>query len=289
MLSIGIVGAENSHTAAIAKVCNIDKAVSARVAMVWGETAAYAKTAAEAGHIPMIVKDWRDMLGKVDGVMMDHRHPDPHFEVAKFYLSHGVPCFVDKPFTYTLAQGKELCALAKKKGVPVTSFSTIPLADDFQDHKKALRDLGKISHFASSGPADLKSKWGGVFFYGIHQVDAVIEALGTDIDSVELQKHGKEGLGILRYKDGPIVTMNCIAPGGSSSFHWSAVGANGIVDWTHGKDPSPYLKGAKTFTRMFKTGKEPIEHRRMLAPVAVLAALQKSLDQGGKRVKVAKF
>ena len=97
------------------------------------------------------------------------------------------------------------------------------------------------------------------------------------------------GLGILRYKDGPIVTMNCIAPGGSSSFHWSAVGANGIVDWTHGKDPSPYLKGAKTFTRMFKTGKEPIEHRRMLAPVAVLAALQKSLDQGGKRVKVAKF
>jgi hypothetical protein len=43
MLNIGIVGAENSHTAAIAKVLNVEKRVpGVRVTHVWGETAAFA-------------------------------------------------------------------------------------------------------------------------------------------------------------------------------------------------------------------------------------------------------
>ena len=46
MLNIGIVGAENSHTAAIAKVLNVEKRVrGVRVTHVWGETAQYAQAA----------------------------------------------------------------------------------------------------------------------------------------------------------------------------------------------------------------------------------------------------
>ena len=64
MLNIGIVGAENSHTAAIAKVINVDKRVpGVRVTHVWGETRAYARKAAEAGEIPHIVKEPVDMVG----------------------------------------------------------------------------------------------------------------------------------------------------------------------------------------------------------------------------------
>ena len=50
MLNIGIVGAENSHTAAIAKVLNVEKRVrGVRVTHVWGETKAFAEKAAAAG------------------------------------------------------------------------------------------------------------------------------------------------------------------------------------------------------------------------------------------------
>jgi hypothetical protein len=49
MLNIGIVGAENSHTAAIAKVINVEKRVrGVRVTHVWGETKAFAEKAAAA-------------------------------------------------------------------------------------------------------------------------------------------------------------------------------------------------------------------------------------------------
>ena len=57
MLKIGIIGAENWHCAAIAKLCNVEKKVPCRAVMVWGEKLKFAKAAAETGRIPSIVKD----------------------------------------------------------------------------------------------------------------------------------------------------------------------------------------------------------------------------------------
>ncbi|MFC1452879.1 Gfo/Idh/MocA family protein [Verrucomicrobiota bacterium] len=285
MLRIGIIGAENSHCASIAKLCNVEKKVSARVVAVWGETRKFARTAAEAGQVPEIVKDWRELLGKVDGVMIDHRHPRYHAEPAEFFVGKGVPCFVDKPFTFTLSQGKKLCALARKKKVPITSFSTIPIQESFVEFKKATKKLGTVAHLNSFGPADLTSKYGGVFFYGIHQVDAIIELLGTEVDCVSLHRHGKGGLGVLTYRNGPVVTLHCVN-NGSYAFHWSALGDKEVLDLTYASDQSPFLAGARTFLKMFRTGKEPLSHERMLAPVAVLEAMAKSLSLKGKPVKV---
>ena len=67
MLNIGMVGAENSHTAAIAKVVNIQKRIpGVRATHVWGETRAFARAAAEAGDIPEIVRDPSDMIGRIE-------------------------------------------------------------------------------------------------------------------------------------------------------------------------------------------------------------------------------
>ncbi|HIG17134.1 MAG TPA: hypothetical protein EYQ31_07495 [Candidatus Handelsmanbacteria bacterium] len=75
MLRIGMVGAENSHTAAIAKVLNIDEKIrGVRATHVWGETAAFAKAAAEKGQIPTIVRKPEEMMGEVDAIVVDHRH-----------------------------------------------------------------------------------------------------------------------------------------------------------------------------------------------------------------------
>ena len=47
MINIGIVGAENSHTVAIAKTLNIEKRVpGVRVVSVWGESRKHARDAA---------------------------------------------------------------------------------------------------------------------------------------------------------------------------------------------------------------------------------------------------
>ena len=287
MLRIGIIGSDNSHCLRIATLCNVEKAVKARVTMVAGETMKSARERAEQAQIPTVVRDWREMLGQVDGVMIDHRPAQAHYEPAKFFLSNGVPCFVDKPFTFTLAQGRRLCAIAREKGVALTSFSIRVFQKTFKALAKQVKALGEVSHFVSYGPCDIRSKHGGVFFYGIHQVDPVVELFGPNVATAFLEKNGPHAVVTLIYRDGPTVVINCVQPQFGYAFHCSAFGKNGVLDYTYGKDDNPYLAGTKLFTSMFRTGKEPIPHWRFMAPIAILEALAKSL-KAGKPVRVAK-
>jgi predicted dehydrogenase len=285
MLKIGIIGAENSHCGQIAKLCNLEKKVPARVTMLWGETEEFAAKAAEVGRIPTIVKDWRTMLGKVDGIMIDHRHAKYHARPASFFLDRRVPCFVDKPFAFTLAEAKGLCALARRRKVPLVSFSTIPLQKTFLDFKKAVAKIGTVANVVSTGPADLNSQWGGLFFYAVHQVEAIVELLGTDADWVNMMAVGKGGVGVIAFKSGAVATVNCLN-NGSWVFHWTAAGDKEFLSCRHASDPSSYLTGARLFIRMFQTGRAPWPEKRLLAPVAILEALAKSL-KAGRPVKVA--
>jgi predicted dehydrogenase len=288
MLEFGIIGAENSHCVSIAKLCNVDKLIDARVTHVWGETPEFAAKAAAGGQIPNVVTDWKEMLGKVAGVMIDHRHAKPHYEVAKFFVSKGVPCFVDKPFTFSLKEAKALSSLARRKKVAITSFSVVPEQEHFHSNVAKIRaELGQLSHFISTGPVQFKSPYGGIFFYGIHQVDAAIEAVGSDVLKVMCKPNVKGGAAVLLFDNDVTVTMNFVE-NGHHGFHFAACGSTGYHAWSHQADqPSPYLRGAKTFTEMFRTGVEPIPHKRFIITIAVLEAMAKSLKTGAW-VKVAK-
>jgi predicted dehydrogenase len=286
-MKIGIIGAENSHTAAIARIINVDKAIKGfSVDYLWGETPEFAKAAAEAGKIPHIVKTPKEMLGKVHGVVVDHRHAKFHLPVVKPFIEKGVPTFVDKPFCYRSKEGKEFLALARKKGTPVTSFSVLPHYDTFQAFKKRIAALGPIVSASSYGPCDLESQWGGVFFYGIHQVDIMLHAFGYDVEAVLITRNGQNATGQLLYPSGLVATMALIKEG-CPGFGIGAVGTKGSFFTTLESGTNPYLNGTRTFTHMFKTGKEPLTYEQILRPVQVLEAMEKSV-KSGKVVKVDK-
>ena len=292
-MRIGIVGAENSHCAAVAKTLNVDRACGrARVVAVWGEKRAFAEAAAGAAQIPTIVRRPEDMIGTIDGVMIDHRHAKHHIPAATPFVEAGIPAFVDKPFSWTVAEGWQLIQLARAKGVPVTSFSVLPEQEPFRkSFRKQIRAAGRITTVQTAGPCDLKSKYGGVFFYGIHQVDAILKAFGPGIATVQVVKAGggnPNATAVLRYRDGgPIVSMACVAEG-KYGFTFRAIGTKGAVDFTHAYDANPYLTGVRKFLRMFRTGKEPHTAAEMLEPIAVLEALAKSI-RTSRRATVRKL
>jgi predicted dehydrogenase len=287
MLNIGIIGAENSHCRKIAILCNVEKRVAARVTALWGENRKAVEGVTAFAPVKTVVRDWREMLGQVDAVMIDHRCAEDHYEPAHFFLEQGVPCFVDKPFTHTLREGVELCRIAKRNNVPLTSFSVIAQQKSFKTFHKQVRNAGKLASLSTAGWADLKGRYGGVAFYGFHQVDTIIELCGTEVETVSLRRHGRDGTGIatLHYRAGPMVTMHCLN-NSVRTFHWSAVGENEFVDSDFAYDADPYLTGTRLFTRMFRTGKEPFKHERILAPIAVLETLRRSLRLGGKPLRV---
>lgn len=285
MPTIGIVGAENSHTVAIAKTINIQKLVRGfSVTHVWGETNKFAKDAQERGQIPNIVKNPEDMIGQVDAALVDHRHAIHHLPAVRPLLEAKIPLFVDKPFSYRVKEGREFLDRAKKLGVPVCSFSTLPKQASFVQLKKDARKLGKIISVISTGPCDLKSKHGGVFFYGIHQVDMVVRLLNQDVTHAQINKGKGNHTATLYSSNGAISTMNLISEG-RPDFHISIIGEKGRLDRVITRDENPYLSGIKEFCSMFRTGKTVETDVSMLNPIAVLEALEKSVKTG-KRTKL---
>jgi predicted dehydrogenase len=287
MIRLGIIGAENSHSYAIGKTCNLDRVVPMRVPLIWGETRAFTKTAMERGGIPESVRDWREMLGRVDGVMIDHRHAALHVEPAEFFLRNGVPVFVDKPLAYRLRDAVRLVDTAAKRKVPITTFSSIPMQPGFQAFKKSLAKLGALRAVQSTGPVDLRSRWGGIFFYGIHQVDAMVELLGTAAHSVHVHARKGRAVATVLFESGAVVAMNCV-PEEAGGFHWTACGDKGIATYPHTYSGNPYLVTARHIVRLVRNRDNGFSRERMLAPVAILEAMERSL-RTGRPVRVPSF
>ncbi|MBM1105484.1 Gfo/Idh/MocA family oxidoreductase [Aurantibacter crassamenti] len=276
---IGIIGAENSHTAGFGKLFNIDKAFPGmEVKYVWGETEEFAKIAMEKGNIPKMVKDPNDMLGKIDGLIVDHRHGKFHLEPAIPFIKAGIPTFIDKPFCYRSEEGKAFLALARKHGTPVTSFSSIAHSYETFDIKEQLKEYKEINQVVRYGPVKLDSEYGGIFFYGAHILQPVLYLFGDNVEKVQVHVNGINSSASLVFKNGMLVTLIST----TKKYGWQThiETEEGIIPLqAKSKDQSPG-KNYVDMVEMFKTGKEPRSHESILYCVTVLEALEKSINSG---------
>ena len=112
------------------------------------------------------------------------------------------------------------------------------------------------------------------------------ELLGVGATGAQMMVNGDDSAAVVTYPDGLTVTMNFLvkAPYG---FSVAATGHKGAFESSATYDPTGAVAVVRTFTKMFRTGAEPFSDARMLAPLAVLEAMDKSL-QRKTAVKVAK-
>jgi len=274
-IRIGIIGAENSHTAGFGKMFNIDhKFPGVEVTHLWGETGEFARKAAEAGKIPNIVKEQEEMLGKIDALIVDHRHAKYHLEAAQPFVKAGIPTFVDKPFCYRVEEGKAFLELARKMGTPVTSFSSIAQSYATYDIKQQLESMGEINHVVRYGPVDLDSEYGGVFFYGVHILQPLMVMFGEDIQRVKITRDGKKGSAGLVFRSGLYATLMFK----NVSYGWETFveTKKGLVELKSRVPESEPGKMYVDIVEMFRTRVEPRSHQSILNEVAVLEALERS-------------
>lgn len=290
MLKIGMVGADSNHSLSFARALNVDKIVrGARVTHLVGETTARrTRTVATDGNIPHIAARPEDLIGTVDAAVIAHRHPQFHLPAARPLLEAGLPLYIDKSLCCRTAEAKRFLARAAALGVPVCSFGVIPLQPAFVALQKRISQLGPIHAVVSTGPCDVKCKWGGVFFYGIHQVEMVLRLLGYAVSHVQVVRgRGKNHVGTITYKDGKVATVNLIGEEGVAGafFHLSVIGAKGRIDQTIQTSPYPesmYYPGIRAFVRAFRTGQSADTAETMLGAVAVLEGMEKSIAGKGR-------
>ncbi len=274
---IGIIGAENSHSSDFGRLFNIDKKFPGmEVKYLWGETDEFAKVTMEKGNIPVQVKDPGEMLGKIDALIVDHRHPKNHLEAARPFVEAGIPTFIDKPFCYRVQEGKDFLQMAKEKGTPVTSYSSIAQRVSTFDVMNQLKSMDKIVQVVSVGKADFDSKYGGIFYYGVHVIQPLMYMFGEDIEEVRVTRNGSFGNASVKFSSGLFATL---------VFKQNAHRWETFVETEHdfielkSKVEEPYPpKSDIDMVEMFKTGKKPRTYQSILNCVSVLEALEKSAE-----------
>ena len=276
-IRIGIIGAENSHTIGFGRLFNIDrKFPGVEVLYVWGETDEFARIAQEKGKIPNIVKDPNEMLGKIDALIVDHRHAKYHLEPAIPFIKAGIPTFIDKPFCYRVAEGKDFLALARSLGTPVSSWSTNAHNDRVLDLKQQLKTMGQINQVVSFGPVDIESIYGGVFFYGVHFVDQLLALFGDNITKVRVSRNGKNASAVLAFNDGMLANLIFLTASRSRGIY--AETSQGVIELISQVEEADPARTYVDMVEMFRTGKEPRSHESILFGIAVLEALERSVS-----------
>src|SRR5688500_5845213 len=67
----------------------------------------YVKTFTDELGVPLVARP-EDMIGKIDGALIEAVDGSVHLERARPLLKAGIPVYVDKPFTCSLREAREL-------------------------------------------------------------------------------------------------------------------------------------------------------------------------------------
>lgn len=232
--------------------------------------------------VPLVDKP-ADMIGKCDVMMIEAVDGSVHYERARPFLEAGVPCFVDKPFTCSVADARKLVELAAKKKLPLFSSSSLRFAPDLVAYTNDPKH-GKVLGAVAWGPASLHERNPGLFHYGIHAVEVLYTLMGPGCESVTCTSDKTVDVVTGHWKDGRVATVRGTRSG---------PGAYGAVAFAE-KAVSPLAIDAKYIYRellkkvveTYTTGKPPIDVSVTVELVAFIEAAWKSANNHGTAQKV---
>lgn len=237
--------------------------------------------------VPLVEKP-ADMIGKVDAVLIESVDGTVHYERAKPFLEAGVPCYIDKPFTCSVADAKKLLDLAAKKKLPMFSSSSLRFAPEVVAYT-ADATHGKVFGCVAYSPCSLSpipERNAGLFHYGIHGVEVLYTIMGPGCERVTATH--EKGVDVVTgtWKDGRVGTFRGIRDG-AAGYGFVGFAEKGVKAVTVGTGVI-YRELLKQIVATFTTGKPPIDPAVTVELVAFIEAANKSgANHGaGETVKV---
>lgn len=154
---------------------------AAKVTHIWTQDRKLSEDVSRVSLIPNIVSDYVDMIGKVDAVILARDDPWNHLEMARPFIRHGLPLFLDKQLTSTPKDLSELIALTGRE-YPLMAGSSIRFTRDLAKAKEdpQLARVTKSIHGVS------RTSW---MRYGHHLFEGVACVWGLDIAWVRSLGH----------------------------------------------------------------------------------------------------
>jgi Oxidoreductase family, NAD-binding Rossmann fold len=297
-IKIGIIGTDTSHVTAFTKLLNDKRdpnhVSGARVVAAFkGGSPEVDESRTRIDRFAAELKDkWgvefvdsiEALSEKVDAVLLESVDGRPHLNQVRPVFKAKKRVFIDKPFTASYADAREIVRLSRDSGVPFFSSSSLRFLADVQAIKKS-DEHGGIAGAFTFGPENLEPHHPDLFWYGIHAVEMLYTLLGPGCEKVSRVKTDSADTVVGTWKDGRIGTMRGLIQGkqdyGAVAFGMKAVLATPVPI------RSDYRNLVVEIVKFFQTGVPPIQPEETLEIMAFMEAADLSKARGGAPVALA--
>lgn len=280
-MKIAILGTENSHADAFAKLIKTDPDFAdLELIGAYGYDDAANQRLLDAGLVTRFVEKPEDFLGEADGVLVTARHGDHHWEYALPYVKAGKAAFIDKPFTVREDYADELIRAAKESGALLCGGSSL----------KFLRDLVPLKQYAAentvvgghvAAPVNMVNDYAGFYFYAQHLIEMMFAVFGKDVRAVTAHcpDPSKNRVSVIFDYGNFDVTATY-----SGSYEYSVTvlteqGSQRIA--THDLGDC-YKRELTEFAEMARSGKAVCTPEELKKPLTLLHCVEQSYTQGKK-------
>ena len=142
------------------------------VTHIWTQSPHLSSKIARAALIENVVAEPEAMLGHVDAVLLARDDAENHLFFAKTFIEAGLPVYIDKPVSLTVAQLDVLYGLQRYDG-QIFTCSALRYASELQPRPHDYERIGQIRHVQATTPKSWEK-------YSVHIIEPVLRILGNE-------------------------------------------------------------------------------------------------------------
>ncbi len=294
-LRIGLIGLDTSHVVAFTKTLNdpsaSDHVPGARVVAAFkgGSPDIPASRDRVEKFTEELTNKWgvvlvptiEDLCRQVDAIILTSVDGRVHLEQARPVIAAGKRMFIDKPMAASLRDGLAIFELARERGVPVFSCSSLRYGTNTQAVRNGA--IGRVLSAETESPMNIEPTHPELFWYGIHGVESLFTVMGPGCRSVRRRV----------LEDGRVEVVGTWADGRTGVYRQSKgnQGYGGVARGERGEHPigtsSGYAPMLREVVKFFRTGVPPVPEQETIEILAFMEASELSRERGGAEVELS--
>lgn len=291
-LKLGMIGLDTSHCEAFAKLLHNPgdhRVPGGRIALGYrGGSSDHASSSSRIDRITdamtetygiRLADTLEELAEQSDAILITSVDGRKHLEQFRAVAPWGKPVFVDKPFVTSSQDAREMQRLAERYAVPLMSASSLRYSDGM---KRALRDRDEnpVSGVDCYGPMHAESPTPFYYWYGVHTVEMMYQALGKGCKQVAVHSNKDYDAIVGIWADGRIGTVRGNRTG--NKRFGAVVHKRTSVDYVDAANAGkPHYAGLlEDVMRLFRTGVPSIDIEETIEMMRFIEAANESRETG---------
>ena len=252
---------------------------NAEVTHVWTDDPKDAKHVSEVAEIKNVVSDPKDVIGKVDAVLVATDIGSEHVKRCQPFIDADIPIFIDKPLCDNLTDLKVFQNWIDQ-GKNFISSSAMRYCKEYEPYHQPKYELEYLRYINVT----MAKSWEK---YGIHALETVYPIVGPGFESI--QNLGDKDRNIVHLKHSKGIDINIAnindMLGGFGLL--SLIGTKSGIQIKSTDTYYAFKKQLKTYVDYLKTGIKPVPWNETYELMQLVSAGIESRNKGGIKINLS--